>query len=199
MRIGIFGGTFDPPHVGHQILAMEAVNQLRLDKVLWVLTPDPPHKTNWHITPSEVRRKLVEAAISGNSCFTLSTIDIDRPAPHYAVDTIRLLKGRFPQDDLVYLIGGDSLHDLPTWHDPQMLVTELASVGVLRRPADEVDMISLEKSLPGLTSKTTFINAPCIEISGRVIRKLAAAKLDYQYYVPSAVFDLIKQYQLYTG
>ncbi len=199
MRIGIFGGTFDPPHVGHQILAMEAVNQLRLDKVLWVLTPDPPHKTKWNITPAEVRRLLVEAAIAGNPHFTLSTVDIDRPAPHYAVDTIRLLKVLYPQDILVYLIGGDSLHDFPTWHEPQALVAELGSVGVLRRPADEVDMTALEKSLPGLTSKTTFINAPCIEISGRVIRKLAAAKLDYQYYVPTAVYDLIRQHTLYSG
>lgn len=199
MQIGVFGGTFDPPHVGHLILAMEAVNQLRLDKVLWVLTPDPPHKTNWQITPAEVRQELVQAAITGDPHFELSRVDMDRPAPHYAVDTIRLLKVQYPHDHLVYIIGGDSLHDFPIWHDPQALVAELESIGVLRRPADEVDMTALEKNLPGLTSKITFINAPRIEISGRVIRKLAAAKLDFQYYLPSTVYNLIRKNKLYVG
>ncbi|HWQ47100.1 MAG TPA: nicotinate-nucleotide adenylyltransferase [Longilinea sp.] len=199
MRIGVFGGTFDPPHVGHLILAMEAVNQMHLDLVLWVLTPDPPHKSNWQITPVEKRQVMLEAAIVGDPQFVLSRVDIDRPAPHYAVDTIRLLKTQYPNDSLVYLIGGDSLHDFPAWHDPVGLVSELDSIGVLRRPADDVDMSALEKVIPGLTSKTSFINAPQIEISGRVIRRLVASQLNYRYYLPPAVFTLVQQFKLYSG
>ncbi|MCX8025419.1 MAG: adenylyltransferase/cytidyltransferase family protein, partial [Thermanaerothrix sp.] len=90
-RLGIFGGTFDPPHVGHLILASEAADQLHLDRVLWVLTPDPPHKRGQPITPLAIRLKLVMAAIQEDPLFELSRVEIDRPGPHYAVDTLRIL------------------------------------------------------------------------------------------------------------
>ena len=90
-RIGIFGGTFDPPHVGHLILAMEASDQLELDRVLWVLTPDPPHKQGKKITAIETRIKMVQAAIDDDANFILSKVDINRPGPHYVLDTMRIL------------------------------------------------------------------------------------------------------------
>src|SRR4030042_4938152 len=102
MRLGIFGGTFDPPHVGHLILADEARVQLGLERVLWVLTPNPPHKMDQAITPLVDRLDMLRAALGDALHFELSRVDIDRPPPHYAVDTVRLLRRHHPDDTLVY-------------------------------------------------------------------------------------------------
>ncbi len=109
MRVGVFGGTFDPPHLGHLILAAEALHQLRLERLLWVLTQDPPHKHGQMICPWEARFEMVRLATAGDPAFEISRVDIDRPGPHYAVDTMGILKRQLPQTDLFYLIGGDSL------------------------------------------------------------------------------------------
>lgn len=119
MRLGIFGGTFDPPHIGHLILAAEALAQLELDRVLWVLTPNPPHKTRRSLTPVALRYELLRAAFEADPAFVISWVDLDRPPPHYAVDTMRLLRQDHPRDRLVYLMGSDSLDDLPLWHMAQ--------------------------------------------------------------------------------
>ena len=118
MRIGIFGGTFDPPHLGHLILADEAHAQLELDRLLWVLTPDPPHKLHQSITPLVDRLDMLRATIAGNNAFELSMVDIERAGPHYAVDTLLILGRSYPGDALIYVMGGDSLRDLPTWYRP---------------------------------------------------------------------------------
>jgi len=196
-RIGIFGGTFDPPHVGHLILAAEAQDQLRLDRLLWVLTPDPPHKQGQSITPLDIRMKLLMAAISDNPSFELSRVDIDRPGPHYAVDTVRILKEHYSSAEFFYLIGGDSLHDLPTWFQPQRLIELIDGLGVMRRPGDRVDLRSLEQKIPGLSAKICFIEAPLLEISARQIRQRIAAGRAYRYYVPAAVYRLIEDLQIY--
>jgi len=139
-RLGIFGGTFDPPHIGHLILAAEAHSQLSLDRVLWVLTFYPPHKTEQSISPLSDRLDMVLAAISDDPRFELSRVDIDRPAPHYAVDTVRLLKETCPQSELVYLMGGDSLKSLPYWYKPLEFVAGCHSLGVMRRPGDQINL-----------------------------------------------------------
>ncbi len=120
--IGLFGGTFDPPHIGHLILAAEMRAQLSLDRLLWVLTPDPPHKQGQLITPVEHRLAMVKLAISNNDQFELSMVDIDRPGPYYAQDSVKIIAKQNPGADLVYLMGGDSLRDLPAWHCPTELV-----------------------------------------------------------------------------
>lgn len=196
-RIGIFGGTFDPPHVGHLILAAEAQDQLRLDRLLWVLTPDPPHKQGQSITPLDIRMKLLMAAIGDNSSFELSRVDMDRPGPHYAVDTVGILKEHYSLAEFFYLIGGDSLHDLPTWFQPQRLIELIDGLGVMRRPGDQVDLRSMEHKIPGLSVKICFIEAPLLEISARQIRQRIAAGRAYRYYVPPAVYRLIEDMQIY--
>ena len=150
--IGIFGGTFDPPHLGHLILAAEARAQLGLDKLLWVLTPDPPHKQGQSIARIENRLEMVKLAIVDDPQFELSTVELTRPGPHYAVDTVQILARQNPGAKLVYLMGGDSLRDLPTWHRPAEFVSACQMIGVMRRPGDAVELPSLEKSLPGLTA-----------------------------------------------
>jgi nicotinate-nucleotide adenylyltransferase len=196
-RIGVFGGTFDPPHVGHLILAAEAQDQLRLDRLLWVLTPDPPHKQDQSISPLSIRMKLLLAAIGDNPSFELCRVDMERPGPHYAVDTVQILKGQFPSSEIYYLIGGDSLHDLPTWHQPQRLIHLIEGLGVMRRPGDEVDLRELEQEIPGLTQKICFIEAPLLEISARQIRQRISAGRAYRYYVPPAVYRLIEELGIY--
>ena len=197
MRIGVFGGTFDPPHIGHLILAAEAQAQLGLDRVLWVLTPIPPHKTDQKITPTEHRLEMLLAALAGNPEFELSCVDLDRPAPHYALDTVQLLTNEHPLDEIIYLIGGDSLRDLPTWHRPSDFVQACAAIGVMHRPGDQFELESLEKIIPGLLRKVHFIQAPLIEIASSTIRQRIADGQPYRYFIPPDVFHYIRRYRLY--
>ncbi len=196
-RIGVFGGTFDPPHVGHLILAMEASDQLNLDKILWVLTPDPPHKRGKKISPIDARIKMVQAAIEDNLCFTFSTVDIDRPGPHYVLDMMDLLRNKFPGNDLVFLMGGDSLHDLPKWYKPKDFIDACDKIGVMRRPGEKIDFCDLEDALPGISGKVEFVDAPLLEISSNQIRHLIFSKKPYRYYLPFEVYRIIEEMHLY--
>ena len=197
MRIGIFGGTFDPPHVGHLILAEEALHQLDLERVLWVLTPDPPHKTDQLITSPAQRLAMLQAALADNPGFELSTVDIDRPPPHYAVDTVRLLRSVHPGAEMIYLMGGDSLSDLPTWHTPGEFLANCDALGVMYRPGREVDLAALEQLLPGVSAKVAFIQAPRLEIASSHIRQWVAEGRAYRYYLPEGVYRLIEAQKLY--
>lgn len=199
IRVGVFGGTFDPPHIGHLILAAEGLVQLNLDRLLWVLTPDPPHKQGRSISPLDVRLELLYAALADNPAFELSRVDIDRPAPHYALDTLRLLAEAYPAADLVYLIGGDSLRDLPAWHRPLELLAAVHSLGVMRRPGAKVDLSTLEQQLPGITAKVSFYEAPLLEISSSEIRRNIATGSHFRYYLPPAVYRLIQEQGLYRA
>ncbi len=199
MKIGIFGGTFDPPHIGHLVLAAEAQFQLGLDRVLWVLTPDPPHKPTDEITPLQFRLDMLLAAISGNPFFELSRVDIDRPPPHFAVDTVHLLRRRYPQALLAYLMGGDSLHDLPTWVRPQEFLEAVHVLGVMRRPDDGLDLCTLENRLPGVKTKVKVLLAPRLDISASVIRQRAARSEPFRYYLTPPVYELVVQQRLYKS
>jgi nicotinate-nucleotide adenylyltransferase len=196
-RLGIFGGTFDPPHIGHQILAAEALDQLDLDFVLWVLTPDPPHKRKRKITPLPTRLEMVQAAIGSCMDFQISRVEIDRPPPHYAVDTVCLLQKQFPEVELVYLMGGDSLHDLPGWHASQKFVAACHSLGVMRRPGDEIDLRLLETQIPVITTKVQFVEAPLVEIAASQIRSRIRQGKPFRYYVPDEVYRIILRENLY--
>lgn len=197
MRIGIFGGTFDPPHVGHLILAEECRTQLKLDKLLWVVTDNPPHKRYVSISPIEDRVRLVEKAITDNEAFVLSRVDIDRPTPHYAIDTVNILKDENPGAQLYYLMGGDSLHDLPTWKRPNEFIELCDGIGVMRRHADQVDLISLEQLLPGISKKVMIVDAPILEISSKEIRQRINEGQGYRYYLRDAVFQAVLDLGLY--
>ncbi|MHB1447841.1 MAG: nicotinate-nucleotide adenylyltransferase [Bellilinea sp.] len=197
MRIGIFGGTFDPPHIGHLILTAEALEQLKLDKVLWTLTADPPHKQGRTISPVDIRLQLLQAALADNPAFEISRVEIDRPSPHFAVDTVRILQGQYAQATLIYLIGSDSLRDLTSWHTPQDLTARVGGYGVMRRPGVDIDLTALERDIPGITAKVQFMDTPLVEISARQIRQRAAAGQTYRYFLPPQVFELVEEFNLY--
>ncbi len=196
-RLGVFGGTFDPPHVGHAILAAEALYQLHLERVLWVLTPDPPHKQGQRITPLAQRARMVQAAIADEPRFHFSRVDIDRPPPHYALDTVRLLRKAHPQAEIVYLMGGDSLRDLPTWHRPGEFVAACDALGVVRRPGEAVSPERAYRLLPGLREKVRFVDAPLLQIASRDIRARAASGRPFRYFLLPQVYELVQQWGLY--
>lgn len=195
--VGVYGGTFDPPHKGHLLLAQAARDQLGLAQILWVLTKRSPHKKNEAITPVAIRLELLKAAIGNIPDFAISRVEIDRTPPYYAVETLRLLQASNPEANLVYLMGEDSLRDLPTWYHPQELIEACAAIGVLRRTGYAVDLSELEKILPGLTEKIRWIQVPKVNISASMIRKLVKLNQSYEEFISPAVAELIKKYALY--
>ena len=199
MRIGIFGGTFDPPHLGHLILAAEAHYQCQLDRLLWVLTPDPPHKPNQLITPLEPRLEMVKACIQETPEFELSTVDIDRPPPHFAVDTVKFLKEKHPRDEMIYLMGSDSLLNLHAWHRPVDFIQACDWIGVTRRSDEEIDLNALEVRLPGLTSKVQFVVSLILGISSTEIRERILSGAPVKYYLHPAVYAIIRKQRLYQN
>lgn len=197
MRLGIFGGTFDPLHLGHLILAAEALDQLSLDRILFVLTPNPPHKQGRQITPVQHRVDMLQAVLSGNPAFEISQVEMDHPAPHYAIDTVCALRRQFPPAELVYLMGADSLVDLPAWHQYQDFVDELNVLGVMRRPGESVDLLDLDTQIPGIIHKVRYIDAPLLEISSSEIRQRVSERRPFRYYLPMNVYQIIMERQLY--
>ena len=197
MRIGIFGGSFDPPHIGHLILAAEAIEQLSLERLLWVLARDPPHKQGLLKSSVQDRIEMVVLAIQDNPMFELSRIDIDRPGPHYSIQTVKLVADRYPDSECLLILGGDSLHDLPTWHEPAELIKSVSAFGVMRRPHDQLNMDKLEKQLPGIWHKTVFLDATLIDISAQNIRERVMGGNHFRYYLPKAIYDYICTKNLY--
>lgn len=198
MLLALFGGTFDPPHLGHLALCHAARDRLGPDRLLWILTPDPPHKRGRPLTTLPHRLAMVELALQGEP-FELSRVDIERPAPHYALDTVRILAEQNPGADLLYLMGSDSLNDLPTWHRPADLLAALRYLGVMRRPGETPDLPTLEQVLPGLTAKVRFVDAPPVEISSTDIRQRVRSGEPFEHLLPPAVARYIHEHHLYRS
>jgi len=197
MKIGLFGGTFDPPHIGHLILASEAVGQLGLSRLLWMLAPDPPHKLDQPITPLPHRLEMLKRAIAGNASFEISYLEIERSGPHYTIDTVRQLSELEPNADVVLLLGGDSLRDLPAWRQYSDLVAEVCQIGVMRRPGDSFDISALVEKIAGLAEKVVFIDAPLQDLASREIRRRVTGGEVWRYYVHPNVYDYIEANRLY--
>jgi nicotinate-nucleotide adenylyltransferase len=196
-RIGVFGGSFDPPHLAHLILAGEACYQLGLARVLWVLTPDNPLKPGAPVTPLQDRIDMLAAAIAGEPAFELSRIDIDRTPPHYSYETVQLLGAEYLGAEWVFLMGGDSLNDLPRWREPLELLGSIQELAVMQRPGRSFDLAALEAQLPGLAEKVRFIDAPLLEISATDIRRRIASGAPFRYFLPEAVYRMIIERGMY--
>jgi len=197
MKIGYYGGTFDPPHLGHQILASEAIFQLELDYVHWILTPLPPHKSDQEISSVEDRIKMLQAAFDDFPKFKLSRIDLDRNPPHYAADTVELIKKQDSATTLIYIIGEDSLRDLPSWYAPDRFLKYIDQLCVARRPNISVDLSQLDKKLPGIESKIVFLENFALQISSSIIRERIMTNAPYQHLVAPGVYKFINTNQLY--
>ena len=140
---------------------------------------------------------MTKRVIMDDPVFELSKVELERPGPHYTIDTLKQLAEQEPNADVVLLLGGDSLRDLPTWHQPAQLVTAVHKIGVMRRPENSFDLSALEAELPGLREKVTFINTLLQNLSSSEIRRRAAEAEPYRYYVLPAVYEYIESNQLY--
>lgn len=197
MRVGVIGGTFDPIHIGHLIIAEGARDALDLQRVIFVPAGQPPHKRSSRISPAEHRLKMVRLAIAGNGCFTASRVDIDREGPSYTVDTVRLLHDAWGPDVRIYLlIGGDSLAELPTWYQPERLL-EICQVVAVPRPGYELDLESLDVKIPGTSERIQMLSMPLVDLSATEIRDRVRDRRSIRYLVPDAVERYIYRHRLY--
>lgn len=188
MRLGLFGGTFDPIHLGHLIMAETCREACRLDRVWFVVAGEPPHKRGER-TPARHRVEMVRLAIAGHPDFEVSEIEVDRPGPHYSVETLEAVHRARPEDELFFIIGADSLVDLPHWREPAR-IRELATIVVVNRPgfAPPAD--------PG-TPAPLFVDVPPIGIASSEIRRSLAAGRSVRYRVPRSVEAYLQAHGLY--
>ncbi len=187
MKIGILGGTFNPIHIGHLILADEVREKLSLDKVIFVPTYIPPHKQNSEVAAADERLRMVKAAIKGNKFFKTSDIEIKRKGPSYTVDTMEALNKKFPGEELYFITGSDLLKYLDEWKDFQELL-RLVKFVVATRPG-----YPLEK----IPSYVQRISIRAVDVSAFEIRQCIKESKSFRYLVPEAVFEYINKKKLY--
>jgi nicotinate-nucleotide adenylyltransferase len=196
-RIGVFGGAFDPIHIGHLILAEEARYQLQLAMVYFVPTGIPPHKSVRNITAIEHRLCMAELATAEADYFLVSRIDADRPGPHYTVDLLQQLHEQCGATaELYFLMGLDSLRDLPSWRNPEWLVQHCRLVA-LNRHAVALDWQRLEAQLPGVQERVSVLDMPELEIASSDLRERVRNGQPIRYQVPRAVEAYIQKQGLY--
>ncbi len=200
MRVGIYGGTFDPVHVGHLILAEQAREQVRLDEVWFVPAYRPPQKEGQTVTRFEQRVEMLALAIAGNPAFRIDELEKERAGPSYTVETLAELHRRHPGTTFLLVIGGDSLADLPNWYDPRGIVAQ-AALAVMARPG--VPLLSaaeLRRRLglpPDSPLGLELVQAPLIDVSSRDLRRRVAEGRSIRYCVPRAVEVYIHDKGLY--
>ncbi|MGD9853773.1 MAG: nicotinate-nucleotide adenylyltransferase, partial [Planctomycetaceae bacterium] len=172
MRLGIYGGTFDPVHYGHLLLAEQCREQCALDEIWFVPAREPPHKQAETITPQSARLDMLEFALAGIPEFRISRIELDREGPGYTVDTLRQLHEDAPSRELFLLIGADSLRDFPSWREPQRIL-ELATVVAVNRGAFAEEELRRTASAlgPGAADRIQLVEMPGVEISASDIRR----------------------------
>jgi nicotinate-nucleotide adenylyltransferase len=195
-RIGILGGTFDPPHIGHLVIADQAYEQLDLDVVWFAPVGQPPHKDTHHVSPVEHRIAMTRLAIADNPHFQLSLVDVERPTPHYIVTLFELLAQQHLDCDWRLIVGGDSLAEMPKWYEPRRLL-ELTRLAVAHRPGFHPDLEQLEQSLPGITRRVDWVDTPMIDLASRDLQRRVRLGLPLRYVVPREVADYIATHQLY--
>jgi len=202
MRIGVFGGTFDPVHVGHLIVAEQCREQGRLDEVWFVPSARPPHKRDSPLTPFGRRAEMLQLALAGQPRFRVEPIERDRPGPSYTADTLDDLHARYPDAELALIVGADCLPDLPNWHEPLRII-ERATLLVAVRPAFALwspDQLAQALALPSPERvRMQIVNVPLIGISSHDLRQRAAEGRSLLYLVPRSVEVYIKEKHLYRS
>jgi nicotinate-nucleotide adenylyltransferase len=200
-RVGILGGTFDPVHYGHLVIAEEVYAALDLAKMVFVPAGHPPHKPGNLVAAAHHRLAMLELAIAGNPHFSISRVDLERPGPSYTVETLRLLHQQWgEQTALYFLIGWDSLEEFLTWRDPAGILEQLAYLVAVRRPGyveESGYRASLEARLPGIMQRLLVVSAPQLEISSTDLRERVAQGRPIKYQLPEQVEQYIEQYNLY--
>ncbi len=196
-RIGLLGGTFDPPHFGHLWVAETAREQLGLDIVLFLPVGDPPHKQNRQVTPVAHRVIMTRLATNANPNFLLDTTDIDRPLPHRTHTLLPLLHQKYPDSQFWFLIGADSLHDFPTWEKPHEII-KLCRLGAYPRPGVRINWPMLKGKIAEIETAVDLIKGPIMSISSTGIRGWRREGHSVRYLVTTPVLDYINKHNLYV-
>jgi nicotinate-nucleotide adenylyltransferase len=200
MRVGVFGGTFDPVHYGHLLLAETCREQCQLDHVLFLPAAIPPHKQTWHLTPAERRLEMLRLAIAGHAAFAICELEIQRGGVTYTVDTLLALGAQQPQDELFFLMGADSLRDLPTWRQAARICQLAVPVVVRRRDTPEPDfgrLADLVSDVRLQEIRRHQVQMPLVEFSSTAIRQAVAGGRSIRYQTPRAVEKYIEIQGLY--
>lgn len=195
-RLGILGGTFDPIHIGHLVMASYAIDALNLDKVWFMPAQTPPHKVR-EITEVEHRTEMVKLAVGIDRRFAFSDLDLRGEKPSFTSDLLGTVHTLLPQTELVFLIGADSLTTFATWHKPEEIL-RLATLGVAERPGTTVDD-RIRRSVPGLAERILEFDSPLIELSSTEIRNRRQQNRSITYLVPEDVEDYIVERGLYRS
>jgi nicotinate-nucleotide adenylyltransferase len=200
MRIGIFGGTFDPVHLGHLIVAEQCREQANLDQIWFLPSARPPHKRDQALTPFAQRAEMLALAIAGHQAFRIDEIEKDRPGPSFTADTLEELDRSQPGNEWFLLVGSDTLADLPTWHEPARVVAS-ATLLVAARPGAKIpNAPELRRALRLSDTEALrlqIIASPLIDISSRDLRRRAAEGRSLRYLVPRAVECYVEGKGLY--
>jgi len=198
VRLGILGGTFNPPHLGHLICAQEAYLQLGLDQVMLIPARIPPHKPVEHEPGPEHRLALCRLAIDGDARFTVSALEVDRPGPSYTVDTLEELHSLSPENELFLILGGDVAAGLPYWREPERVLS-FATVAVAKRRGTSRSAVDQALSSIRGGDRVQFFRMPRIGISSTQVRRRAKSGVSIKYIVPDAVASYIEEHGLYGG
>jgi nicotinate-nucleotide adenylyltransferase len=197
VRLGILGGTFNPPHLGHLVCAQEAHGELALDRVLLIPASIPPHKSVEHEPGPEHRLELCRLAVAGDQRFAVSDLELRRSGPSFTLDTLKTLSTQAPQDELVLILGGDIAAGLTEWHEPEQ-VLELATVAIADRRGTTRDAV--DRTLAQLRGgdRARFFAMPRIGVSSTMLRRRVADGRPIRYFVPDQVEEYIQRHRLYS-
>ena len=193
MNICLFGGTFDPPHIGHLIIAESILSDLDIDKIIFIPSSIPPHKTLHSYSSASSRVEMLQISIKGTPAFQISDIELNRPGASYSVDTIKQIKSQMSlsKEELYFVIGSDSLVEFQTWKNPHEILS-LAQVIIAPRPSFTKDMVK-----PEFLEQVQFLDTPQIDISSSMIRERVREKKSIRYYVIPEVLEYIQEKRLY--
>ena len=198
MNIGVLGGTFDPVHSGHLIVADEVKTRLNLTEVIFVPAGQPWLKVDRPITPAEHRLHMLRLALADKPCFKLSTMEIERAGPSYTIDTITELQGQLDaEDELFFILGQDNLVQLPQWREPSQLIQLCYLVAVPRPGSPRPKLKELEASIPGISQRVMLMDKPHVDISAEAIRDRVVRGLSVRHLVPEPVNRYLKEHKLY--
>ena len=206
MRVGVYGGSFDPVHIGHLIVAECCREQARLDRVLLVPAAEPPHKQGWRLAEAQHRLAMLALAVGGQREFAISTAELDRGGVSYTCDTLASLAAAHPADELLLILGPDALAQFPRWHKPQQIIDKVELLAVERMGLDDIGTVASDSALAGLLGQKrlahlleTRIRCPAIGVRSTDLRAAVAQGQSIRYRTPRAVEAYIASHRLYTA
>jgi nicotinate-nucleotide adenylyltransferase len=196
LRVGILGGAFNPPHVGHLVCAQEAFVQLELEKVVFIPVGEAPHRDLEDDPGAEARLEMVELAAADDERFEISRAELERPGPSYTADTLRGLRAASPDDELFLILGGDQAAALPDWHEPEEVLS-LATVAVVERTNWSRNAIGIKAGRLRGAERIRYLDMPVMQVSSSMIRRRVAEGRPIRYLVPDKVASYIESNGLY--